>query len=364
MEPFLGHPPQAEETGIPIEELTLREREVASLMAKGLTNSQIGDALGVGLETAKTHVSNVIAKTGAANRQEAAQVWQNHNRLPTRLRRRARGLVSVPFILKVTVGSGATALVTVIVVFSILHLRPGTEGGTPNTPQPYLFEGTVLTSDNSLVVGTPLEDSQPLQTRETAVRIWRDTETKWRVETESDGDGRTLSTLRVADGQRVWFYKDGEYGRLEGEGAMSSALGSVVPFGPIDLQVVLAGFDDQEFDYRNVGTETIFGRDLHIYEYGPLRRELDPRSQQDIEYGVGSFSYDPELQLVLRSTMDLRPPEETDSTVVIKVEAVATSLDLSPEFEPALFEFSPPADSVDAGTFEVSLPEAVTSDRK
>lgn len=52
-------------------ELTAREHEVLALMVKGLTNPEIADRLVVSRATAKAHVSNVLAKLGAANRAEA-----------------------------------------------------------------------------------------------------------------------------------------------------------------------------------------------------------------------------------------------------------------------------------------------------
>lgn len=53
------------------DELTPREREVLALVVKGMTNPEIADRLVVSRATAKAHVSNVLAKLGAANRAEA-----------------------------------------------------------------------------------------------------------------------------------------------------------------------------------------------------------------------------------------------------------------------------------------------------
>lgn len=52
--------------------LTHRQLEVLELLAKGLTNPEIGDVLGIGLGTVKTHVSAVIGTLGVSNRTEAA----------------------------------------------------------------------------------------------------------------------------------------------------------------------------------------------------------------------------------------------------------------------------------------------------
>ena len=51
--------------------LTAREREILRLMAQGRSNQEAAAELRVGLETVKTHVGNVLAKLGAANRTQA-----------------------------------------------------------------------------------------------------------------------------------------------------------------------------------------------------------------------------------------------------------------------------------------------------
>ncbi|MFE4263679.1 response regulator [Streptomyces sp. NPDC056883] len=48
--------------------LTEREREVLTLVACGLNNTEIGEALGLSPLTAKTHVSRIMGKLGARDR--------------------------------------------------------------------------------------------------------------------------------------------------------------------------------------------------------------------------------------------------------------------------------------------------------
>ena len=55
-----------------VEPLTARETEVLRLLARGLTNGQIADALVVSPGTVKNHVGHIIAKLGVADRTQAA----------------------------------------------------------------------------------------------------------------------------------------------------------------------------------------------------------------------------------------------------------------------------------------------------
>ena len=54
--------------------LTDREREVLRLLARGRSNREIGAELFITTKTASVHVSNILAKLGAASRTEAAAI--------------------------------------------------------------------------------------------------------------------------------------------------------------------------------------------------------------------------------------------------------------------------------------------------
>jgi len=57
--------------GVPVQQITPREREILALLARGLSNSAIGQRLYISGTTVKFHVSNVMQKLGARRRAEA-----------------------------------------------------------------------------------------------------------------------------------------------------------------------------------------------------------------------------------------------------------------------------------------------------
>ncbi len=69
---------------IPGSELTEREREVLTLVARGYTNKQIADLLFVSEKTARNHVSHILDKLGLSRRSEAAAFAVEHKLVPPR----------------------------------------------------------------------------------------------------------------------------------------------------------------------------------------------------------------------------------------------------------------------------------------
>ena len=72
---------------IPGSELTEREREVLTLVARGYTNKQIADTLFVSEKTARNHVSHILDKLGLSRRSEAAAFAVEHKLVPPREQR-------------------------------------------------------------------------------------------------------------------------------------------------------------------------------------------------------------------------------------------------------------------------------------
>ena len=65
--------------GSPAEELTPREVDVLRLLAKGNTNRQIADLLGLSVRTVENHRANLLGKLGLSSRVELVSYAEEHD---------------------------------------------------------------------------------------------------------------------------------------------------------------------------------------------------------------------------------------------------------------------------------------------
>jgi DNA-binding NarL/FixJ family response regulator len=63
---------RTEDAPDPGAQLTPRERDVLTMLARGLSNKRIAYELGLSEKTVKAHVGHVLAKLGVADRTQAA----------------------------------------------------------------------------------------------------------------------------------------------------------------------------------------------------------------------------------------------------------------------------------------------------
>lgn len=68
--------------GAPLLALSQREREVLTLMARGLANKEIADRLCVSLSTVKFHIAGILSKLGVRSRAQAIVHAYEHSLVP------------------------------------------------------------------------------------------------------------------------------------------------------------------------------------------------------------------------------------------------------------------------------------------
>jgi DNA-binding NarL/FixJ family response regulator len=71
IEEFASRPTPPPDGPVELAELTAREREILTLIARGLTNGEIASELVLGESTVKTHVGNILSKLGLRDRVQA-----------------------------------------------------------------------------------------------------------------------------------------------------------------------------------------------------------------------------------------------------------------------------------------------------
>lgn len=151
-------------------ELTPRQREVAALLARGKTNPEIAAALGISLDGAKFHVSEILSRLGVDTREEAAAAWRSSQSPRARVAR----AFALPLVRWAVIGSTAAAGVAVIVTLALTVARPGPAADEPLpptateasvTPSPpvrrrVVFSEWAMTGDSSTIVVYDLDAGQ------------------------------------------------------------------------------------------------------------------------------------------------------------------------------------------------------------
>ncbi|OAI44260.1 hypothetical protein AYO38_09885 [bacterium SCGC AG-212-C10] len=113
--------------------LTERQREVLRLVARGWSNQQIADELGVSLDGAKWHLREIFARLGVDSREEAARLWSEHSSASAKSRRAAKSILGwLTFrTASATLGAVGLGAITVAVVAMSLGSDTGTTSASP-----------------------------------------------------------------------------------------------------------------------------------------------------------------------------------------------------------------------------------------
>ncbi len=134
-------------------DLSPRQHQVLELIGRGHTNAEIAEALGMSLDGAKWHVSEILAKLCVSSRDEAALYWRSNNGIRARLARTVHALFTAPVAIKPLLGVAATlGVVGIATVVAVLAVRSFNGGdGSPalaaDTP--------TATATKSAATGTP-----------------------------------------------------------------------------------------------------------------------------------------------------------------------------------------------------------------
>jgi DNA-binding CsgD family transcriptional regulator len=158
--------------------LTSRQREVLELLARGRTNAEIASELGISLDGAKWHVSEVMARLDVDSRDEAADWWRAQHGLRPRLNRFVRAMVPAAAWAKWSLGAGALVVTAVVVIVVIADwpdsrvpavgtttaVAKGSEAATvfvPTATPPTLVVGEPPGPDVTPIPGATPDTSQP-----------------------------------------------------------------------------------------------------------------------------------------------------------------------------------------------------------
>lgn len=136
------------------EAITERQREVARLVAAGLTNGQIAEELGITLDGAKFHVSGLLTRLGLRRREEVAEWYRAHFRPAARMRAWVRGLVALPAAGWIGAASMVGGSIAVAVV--VLAVRGGAVAPEIASPDyvPFVQEWEISYVDQETQYGT------------------------------------------------------------------------------------------------------------------------------------------------------------------------------------------------------------------
>lgn len=109
---------------------TPRQREVLDLLVRGRTNPEIATALGISLDGAKWHVSEVITKLGVDSREEAAEYWRARNGLRLRFTRMVHALIASTWL---KVGAGVAVVAGASAAGALVIIARNGSGTSPGT---------------------------------------------------------------------------------------------------------------------------------------------------------------------------------------------------------------------------------------
>lgn len=183
------------------EALTPRQREVLALIVQGRTNAQIAEALGITLDGAKWHVSEIITRLDVESREEAAEYWRAEHGLRLRFSRMLRSLLPGSAALKFAAGGAVLAIAAAAVAAVVIVLQQSNDehpasSATPPATAPATSPAATPGATATAGPGAEVIDGVTVQTL-------------------SIGSDTTLPSGLVVYYFRAGFAKDGPFANLQ-----------------------------------------------------------------------------------------------------------------------------------------------------
>ena len=318
--------------------LTPAEWRVLELVRKGLPNAEIAVRLGIAVTTVKTHVTRILAKTGADDRQALMQ-WDGQ---PAKVGKSERRVgFAAPLLGWLTKGTFATSAKVVAGVGLSLGLGGALllaysgiggagGGGALGTPrEPLIGFYMESTTESSALSDQP----NPITERASAgtVRRWYVDQQHWRAEVVGHDFGvvAASSTIAVArpDHMLVYDRLRQTYTRLpliDGTGDPNRSLLGPAPGD--DLDDVVASIEGEfATKVERIGAAEHLGRPVEVLEY-------------ELDNGTHRLSIDPDLMVVLVHEVDGGELGRSRRYVATRYEPRIT-------IERELLDFTPPPDA-------------------
>lgn len=249
--------------------LSERQREVLALVADGLTNGEVADRLGMTLDGAKWHVSEILGKLGFDSREDAADFWRWRNAKGKGIRSLARAVLTLSVL-------RAAAALTAATVFVLFLLSLFLTSDPPRLDASFYLEAEISTSSRELLVPSY---PRAYDRQRYLVRVWYGHSSEWRVDIEK---------VNAVDAGLVW--SEGVFGdthwvfQRPGRDHVTSELGGSAEGGLLHTGVGLVVAADRE---EIVGA---FG------EWGPatvdLLDEIDAPASPDLSLNSLAVSAD------------------------------------------------------------------------
>ncbi|MBN9493689.1 hypothetical protein J0H33_10140, partial [bacterium] len=175
-------------------DLSPRQREVLDLVAKGYTNGQIAERLGLTLDGAKWHVSEILSKLDVDTREEAGRYWRAEHSLPRRLARAMPGFGWLGLRPLLIAAGAAVAVVAGVAIYIAIQAtntsRNAADAVPPTTQATIPATATPPPFDYGTAVEAPTFQSVDMVS----------TDVGWAISNTPSGG----SVLRTADGGGHW----------------------------------------------------------------------------------------------------------------------------------------------------------------